>query len=154
MATLREQWSREQPTEQGPAPDVQEARWMSLRHASCRLDVCPSTLHRRIRRGELPWRIVNHGRRWSYEVLVPDGASPCAAHDSVVSMDAWLRREVEEKEREIARLEHDGRRQDQQIENLAQALARARAGDRCEPEETPFAKYRELALRRRRWWLF
>jgi hypothetical protein len=154
MVSLREQWSREQHTEQGPAPDIQAARWMSLRHASCRLDVCPSTLRRRIRKGNLPWRIVSHGRRWAYEVLVPDGASPCAGHDQVLNIEAHLRRKVEEKEQEIARLERDFRRQDQQIENLAQALARARAGSRPGPEEKPFAKYRELALRRRRWWLF
>ena len=127
---------------------------MSLRHASCRLDVCPSTLRRRIRKGDLPWRIVNHGRRWAYEVLVPNGTPPCAAHDGIVSIEAHLRRQLEEKEEEISHLEHDIRRQDQQIENLAQALARARTGDRQKPEETPFTEYRQLALRRRRWWLF
>ena len=154
MVSLREQWSREQHTEQGPAPYPQAAHWMSLRHASCRLDVCPSTLRRRIRKGELPWRIVNHGRRWAYEVLVPDGAPPCAGHDQVVSMEAYLRRQMEEKEQEVARLKHDAWRQDQQIENLAQALARARAGNRHKPQESPFAEYRQLALRRRRWWPF
>ena len=154
MVALREEWSEERHTEQGPSPDVQGARWMSLRHASCCLDVCPSTLRRRIRKGELPWRIVSHGRRWAYEVLVPGGASPCAGHDRVDSIEAYLRRQVEEKEQEIARLKRDVRRQDQQIENLAQALVRARAGNRCGPEEKPFAKYRELALRRRRWWIF
>jgi hypothetical protein len=154
MVTLREQWPRDQYTEQGPALDAQAARWMSLRHASCHLDVCPSTLRRRIRKGNLPWRIVNHGRRWAYEVLVPDGASPCAGHDRVVSIEAYLHRQAEEKEQEIARLKHDIRRQEEQIENLAQALARARAGDRYRPDDSPYAKYRQLALRRRRWWFF
>jgi hypothetical protein len=154
MVSLREQWPRERYTEQGPAFEVQAARWMSLRHASCHLDVCPSTLRRRIRKGQLPWRIVNHGRRWAYEVLVPDAASPCADDDRVVSMEAYLRRQVEEKDEEIARLKHDVRRQDQQIENLAQALARARAGTPHNPGGSPFAKYRELAARRRRWRFF
>jgi len=154
MVTLREQWPIERYAEQGPVPDAQAARWMSLRHASCHLDVCPSTLRRRIRKGNLPWRIVNHGRRWAYEVLVPDGASPCAGQDRVVSIEAYLHRQAEEKEQEIARLKHDIRRQEEQIENLAQALARARAGDRYRPEDSPYAKYRQLALRRRRWWFF
>jgi len=154
MVASREEWSKGQHTEQGPSPDVQGARWMSLRHASCRLDVCPSTLRRRIHQGELPWRIVNHGRRWAYEVLVPDGAPPCADHARVVGMEGVLRRHVEEKEQEIALLKHDMQRQEQQIENLSQALARARSGNRHTPEESPFAKYRQLALRRRRWWPF
>jgi hypothetical protein len=154
MVSLREQWPREQHAEQGPAAEAQAARWMSLRHASCHLDVCPSTLRRRIRMGLLPWRVVNHGRRWAYEVLVPDGASPCAGDDRVVSMEAYLHRQVEEKDEEIARLKHDVRREEQQIDNLSQALARARSGTPYNPENSPFAKYRELALRRRRWWLF
>jgi hypothetical protein len=154
MVSLREQWPGEQHAEQGPAPEAQAARWMSLRHASCHLDVCPSTLRRRIRKGQLPWRIVNYGRRWAYEVLVPDGASPCAGDDRVVSMEAYLRGQVEEKDEEIARLKHDVRREEQHIENLSQALARARSGTPYNPEDSPFAKYRELALRRRRWRLF
>jgi hypothetical protein len=154
MVTLREQWPRERHTEQGPAPDAQAARWMSLRHASCRLDVCPSTLRRRIRKGNLPWRIVNHGRRWAYEVLVPNGTPPCAGHDRVVSIEDRLPRQAEEKEQEITRLKYDIRHQEEQIENLSQALARARAGNRYTSEDSPFTKYRQLALRRRRWWLF
>jgi hypothetical protein len=152
MISLREEWLEERHTEQGPTPYPQAAQWMSLRHASCRLDVCPSTLRRRIRKGALPWRIVNHGRRWAYEVLVPDGAPPCADRDGVISTEAYLHRQLEEKEEEITRLRHDVRRQDEQIENLAQALVRARAGDRNKPGEGPFAEYRQLALRRRRWW--
>jgi hypothetical protein len=61
---------------------------------------------------------------------------------------------VDEKEKEINRLKYDIHRQEEQIENLSQALARARAGSRYTPEDSPFTKYRELALRRRRWWLF
>jgi hypothetical protein len=154
MVALREQWSIERYAEQGPAPKEQAGGWMSLRHASCRLDVCPSTLRRRIRKGNLPWRVVNHGRRWAYEVLVPDGAPPCTGHDQVASMEACLRRQTEEQEREIARLKLDLQHQDEQIDNLSQALARARAGSRYKPAESPFAEYRQLALRRRRWWLF
>jgi hypothetical protein len=154
MVALREELSSERHTDQGPPSDAEAARWMSLRHASCRLDVCPSTLRRRIRKGQLPWRVVNHGRRWAYEVLVPNGAPPCAELERVVSMEAHLPHQVDEKEKEINRLKYDIRRQEEQIENLSQALARARAGNRYTAEDSPFTKYRELALRRRRWWLF
>lgn len=127
---------------------------MSLRHASCRLNVCTSTLRRRMRKGELPWRAVSHGRRWAYEVLVPDAASLCADDDSSVSMEAYLRRQVEDKEREVARLKCELQCRGQQIENLSQALARARVGNTSGPHSSPYAKYRELVTRRRRWWVF
>src|SRR3990172_10473378 len=104
MVALREEWFEEPQREQVPAPEAEGDRWLSLRHASCCLDVCTSTLRRRIRRGDLPWRVVDHGRRWSYEVLVPDGVSPCAGHGAGVSTEAHLRRRMEEGEREIARL--------------------------------------------------
>lgn len=107
-----------------------------------------------MRKGTLSWRVINHGRRWAYEVLVPDGAFPCAGQGAVVSMDAYLRARLEEKEQEIARLVLDLRRQEERIDNLSQALARARAGNRYGPEDGPFAKYRQLALSRRRWRLF
>lgn len=154
MVALREEWFDEQRTDQAPSPEHEGARWMSLRHASCRLDVCPTTLRRRMRKGELPWRVVSHGRRWAYEVLVPDSPSPCAGHAVAVSMEAHLRRQVEEKEREIARLKCEAQHQDQQIENLAQALARARAGGPHSPDDSPFARYRQLVIPHRRWWFF
>lgn len=109
-----------------------------------------------MQKGKLPWRVVSHGRRWAYEVLVPDNASPCGGATAALSMEAYLRRQVEAKEREVARLKRDVQRQEQQIENLAQALARARAGsdNSPSPDSSPYSKYRELVIRRRRWWLF
>ena len=154
MVALREEWSDERLTEQAPAPEAEGARWMSLRHASCRLNVCPATLRRRMRKGELPSRVVNHGRRWAYEVLVPEGASPCAGPTASISMEAYLRRQAEEKERETARLAYEVERQQQQIENLSQALARALAGRSYSADDSPFARYRQLVVPRRRWWFF
>jgi hypothetical protein len=154
MVALREEWSEESQGERGPAAEADGARWMSLRHASCCLDVSPSTLRRRMRKGTLSWRVINHGRRWAYEVLVPDGASPCGSQRGVVSMEAYLRGRLEEKEQEIARLVLDLQHQEEQIENLCQALARARAGNRYGPDEGPYARFRQLALSRRRWRLF
>lgn len=157
MAALREQWTDRQQTAQAPTPEDEGARWLNLRHASCSLNVCPSTLRRRMRKGELPWRIVNNGRRWFYEVVVADGVSPCsgqAAAASALSMEAYLRRQVEEKEQEIARLKSQVERQDQQIDNFSHALARARAGGSYSGDNSPFASYRQLAVPRRRWWPF
>ena len=153
MVALREDWSEERQEERGPAAEAEGARWMSLRRASCCLDVSPSTLRRRMRKGTLSWRVINHGRRWAYEVLVPEGA-PCASRGGVVSMDDYLRARLEEKEQELARLVLDLQHQEQQIENLCQALARARAGSGYKPEEGPYARFRQLALSRRRWRLF
>jgi hypothetical protein len=107
-----------------------------------------------MRKGTLSWRVINHGHRWAYEILVPAGAPPCASQGSVVSMDAYLRIRLEEKEQEIARLALDLRRQEERIENLCQALARARTGSPSRPEDGPYAKYRQLAFARRRWRLF
>jgi len=154
MVALREDWSEERQKGRGPAAETEGARWMSLRRASCCLDVSPSTLRRRMRKGTLSWRVINHGRRWAYEVLVPDGASPCASRRGVVSMEDHFRGCLEEKERELARLALDLQRQEEQIENLSQALARARAGNRHGPEDGPYARFRQLALSRRRWRLF
>jgi len=154
MVALREDWSEESQEERGPAAEAEGTRWMSLRRASCCLDVSPSTLRRRMRKGTLSWRVINHGRRWAYEVLVPDGASPCASRGGVVSMEAYLRGRLEEKERELASLVLDLQRQEEQIENLCQALARARVGNHYGPEEGPYARFRQLALSRRRWRLF
>jgi predicted RNase H-like nuclease (RuvC/YqgF family) len=69
-------------------------------------------------------------------------------------MEAYIRGRLEEKEEEIARLVLDLQRQEEQIENLCQALARARAGNRYGREDGPFAKYRQLAFARRRWRIF
>jgi hypothetical protein len=157
MVALREDSFDERPTEQAPAPEAEGARWLSLRHASCSLNVCDSTLRRRMRKGRLPWRVVNHGRRWAYEVLVSDGASPCSgpgAAVSTVSMEAYVRRQVDEKEREIARLKCEAERQEQQLQDLAQALVRARAGAPNTPDNSPFARYRQIVVPRRRWWFF
>jgi hypothetical protein len=154
MVALHEEWFERHQAEQGSAPEAEVARWMSLRRAACCLDVCASTLRRRMRKGEIPWRVVNHGRRWSYEVLVPASISPCDGQAGVVNIGAYLRGRLEEKEQEAARLSREIERQEQMIENLSQALARARAGNHHGPEESPYSKYRELALRRRRWWLF
>jgi hypothetical protein len=154
MVALHEEWSERHQAEQGSAPEAEGARWMSLRRAACCLDICTSTLRRRMRKGEIPWRVVNHGRRWSYEVLVPASISPCDGQTGVVNIGAYLRGRLEEKEQEAARLSREIERQEQMIENLSQALARARAGNHHGPEESPYSKYRELALRRRRWWLF
>jgi hypothetical protein len=154
MVALREDWSEERQEDCEPAAEAEGARWMSLRRASCCLDVSPSTLRRRMRKGTLSWRVINHGRRWAYEVLLPDGASPCGSQGSVVSMEAYIRGRLEEKEQEIARLVLDLQRQEEQIENLRQALTRARAGNRYGREDGPFAKYRQLAFARRRWRLF
>ena len=153
MVALREEWSEGRQEEWGPAAEAEGARWLSLRRASCCLDVSPSTLRRRMRKGTLSWRVINHGRRWAYEVLVPDGAWPCASRGGVVSVEAYLHGRLEEKEQEIARLNHDLQRQEEQIENLCQALARAR-GNHYGPEEGPYARFRQLALSRRRWRLF
>jgi hypothetical protein len=154
MVALREDWSEERQKGRGPAAEAEGARWMSLRRASCCLDVSPSTLRRRMRKGTLSWRVINHGRRWAYEVLMPDGASPCAGRGDVVGMEAHLRDRLEEKERELARLALDLQRQEERIETLCQALARARVGNHYGPEEGPYAKFRQLALSRRRWRLF
>lgn len=152
MVALREDWSEE--SQEGRGPAAEGARWMTLRRASCCLDVSPSTLRRRMRKGTLSWRVVNHGRRWAYEVLVPDGAPPCASRSTVVSMDDYLRARLEEKEQEVARLALELRRQEERIENLSQALVRARSGNRYGPEDGPYAKYRQLVFARRRWRLF
>ncbi len=155
MVALREEWSDDQSTRQTPAPEG--ARWMSIRHASCRLNVCPATLRRRMRKGELPWRVVHHGRRWSYEVLVPGDAPPCTASappPAPVSMDTHLRRRLEEKDQEISQLRHEVDQQEQQIEYLSQALVRARSPGPHTPDESPFARYRQLVAPRRRWWFF
>jgi predicted RNase H-like nuclease (RuvC/YqgF family) len=69
-------------------------------------------------------------------------------------MEAFLRRRVEEKEREVARLRCDLERREQRIENLSQALARARADNACAPDNSPYAKYRQIVVPRRRWWFF
>jgi len=155
MVALREEWSERYRGEQGLGPEAEGARWMSLRRAACHLDVCPSTLRRRMRKGELPWRVVNHGRRWSYEVLVPPGLTSCdeQAQPGVVSLGGYLHDRLEETEEESARLTQELKRQEQMIENLSQALARARAGNHHGPEDSPYAKYRQLA-RRLRWWPF
>jgi hypothetical protein len=154
MVALREDWSEESQGEREAAAEADGARWMSLRRASCCLDVSPSTLRRRMRKGTLSWRVINHGRRWAYEVLVPDGVSPCGSQGTVVSVEAHLRGRLEEKEHEIARLALDIRRQEEHIENLCQALARARVEKHYGPEEGPYARFRQLALSRRRWRLF
>jgi hypothetical protein len=157
MVALREEWSEKHRAEQGPGPEAEGARWMSLRRAACHLDVCTSTLRRRMRKGQLPWRVVNHGPRWSYEVLVPAGLTPCdeqaQAQEGVVSIGVYLHDRLEETEEETTRLTREVEHLEQMIENLSQALARARAGNHHKPEDSPYAKYRQLALRRR-WWPF
>jgi len=157
MVARYEEWSAERRAEQGPTPKADGARWLTLRRAACCLDVCPSTLRRRMRKGELPWRVVNHGRRWHYEVLVPAGPWPSRcddqARDGVLSLGAYRHDRLETTEEEAARLTREVQRQEWLIEDLSQALARARSGNHHGPDEGPYAKYRQLA-RRRRWWLF
>jgi hypothetical protein len=99
MVALREAWSEKHREEQGPGPEAEGARWMSLRRAACHLDVCTSTLRRRMRKGQLPWRVVNHGRRWSMKFSSP-GLTPVTSwRRTVVSLGAisttgWRRRRV------------------------------------------------------------
>jgi len=128
-------------------------RWLSLRDAAGELDVSVSTVRRWLEKGKLRSRLVTRGRRHAYYVLLPAAFSP-PADERVSSIVQHLRNQVDQRDQELALREHYLKRQQEQIANLSQALARALAqlhgsGAVGNGEASPYEKYRAIARRRR-----
>lgn len=113
------------------------ARWMSLQHAACYLEVSTSTVRRWAHNGRLRSKLAMRGRLFSYQVLVPlyKGEPTCGCGGGPSQPPAALLRLLNGRVPLVA------------TEPEADSPAADRNGS------DPFERYRWLAqrARRRRW---
>lgn len=139
--------------EEARPPEPQGDRWLSLRHAACELDVSTSTVRRWLQTGKLRSRLVTRGRRKYYYVLMPE--TPARANPGRVSnIVDHMRKQLDQRNEELALRGQYLQRQEDQIANLSRSLSRAigQNGATAGNGDSPYEKYRSI-VRRRRFWI-
>jgi hypothetical protein len=140
------------PAGKAKPPEPESTRWLSMRHAACELDVSVSTVRRWLQSGKLRSRVVTRGRRKYYYVQMPESGAP-RSPERVSHIVDHLRKQMDQRDEELAIRQQELNRQEKQIANLSRALARAISQNGTPHGEavSPYEKYRSIARRRRFW---
>jgi len=163
------------PDEAGATLRPNPADWLSLQQAACELNVSISTVRRMIRKGHLRNRIVPRRGGFRYLIYLPNSrhaqmdalrfglpAATAQAERRLRLVEAapagpWRSEEAAQEApgEEIQRLEA-------QLDHLSRSLAQAIRERQATPPDgvarrgggssDPFARYRWLVRRGRRWW--
>lgn len=163
------------PDEAGATPRPNPADWLPLQQAACELNVSISTVRRMIRKGQLRNRIVPRRGGFRYLIYLPN-----SRHTQMNALRFGLPAATAQAERRLRLVEaapagpwrsettaqeapaEEIQRLEAQLDHLSRSLARAIRERQASPPAgatgrsgnggDPFARYRWLVRRGRRWW--
>ena len=144
-----------------PEPDPDPGDWLNVQRAACELNVSISTLRRMIRKGRLRNRIVPRRGGYAYLIYLPGSrharglvhAKPfAAAFASWSATITFARRNTRASATSRSRSSVSRNALARALKQKQTALPDG-AADGAVEVDTPYARYRWLA-RKRRWWPF